>query len=240
MNCDDYKEAIAADPSESFDGGTAHSSACDSCSSFRNEMREADDKIAKALSIGVPELVMPELPPIEADSNVVDLPFARKPRFTTPAWIGIAASFAIVAVFGARFLGEGAVPLSLADEVIAHLDHERQALRVTSTPVSERSLSKVVSSNVAVLDGVGLITYARTCPINGKPIPHLVIQGEDGPITLLLMPEEMVESAIPLLGEGIEGIILPVGDGSIAIIGERGARLEEIERKVIDSVRWDI
>jgi hypothetical protein len=240
MNCDDYKEAIAADPSESFDGGTAHSSACDPCSSYRNEMREADDKIAKALSISVPELVMPELPPIDADLNVVNLPFARKPRFTTPAWIGIAASFAIVAVFGARFLGEGAVPLSLADEVLSHLDHERRSLQVTSTPVSERSLARVVSSNVAVLDGVGLITYAQTCPINGKPIPHLVIQGKDGPITLLLMPEEMVESAIPLLGEGIEGIILPVGNGSIAIIGERGARLEEIEQKVVDSVRWDI
>jgi hypothetical protein len=240
MNCEDYKEAVAADPSESFDGGSAHASACVSCSSYRDEMREMDDMIARALSIAVPELQMPELPPIDEDSNVVNLPFGRKARFTTPAWIGIAASFAIVAVFGARFLGEGSVRLSLADEVIAHLDHERQSLRVTSTPVSERSLSKVVSSNVAVLDGVGLITYARTCPINGKAVPHLVVQGENGPITLLLMPEEMIDSAIPLLGEGIEGIILPVGEGSIAIIGERGERLEEIEQRVIDSVRWDI
>ena len=131
MNCDDYKEAIAADPSESFGGGSAPSSACDSCSSYRNEMRDLDDKIAKALSIGVPDLVMPELPPIEADSNVVNLPSVRKARFTTPAWIGIAASFAILAVFGARFLGEGTVPVSLADEVISHLDHERRSLRVT-------------------------------------------------------------------------------------------------------------
>jgi len=240
MNCEDYKDAIAADPSESFDGGTAHASACVSCSSYRDEMRALDDRIGRALSIAVPDLKMPELAPIDEDSNVVNLPFGRKTRLNVPTWIGIAASFAIVAVIGARFIGEGGESLSLADEVIAHLDHERRSLRVTSTPVSERSLSKVVSSNVAVLDGVGLITYARTCPINGKPVPHLVIQGENGPITLLLMPEEMVDSAIPLLGEGIEGIILPVGNGSIAIIGERGARLEEIEQRVLDSVRWDI
>ncbi len=238
MNCNDYKEAIAADPSESFDGGTAHASACESCGDYREEMRALNGKIARALSIGVPELKMPELSPIEADANVVNLPFGRKVRITTPTWLGIAASFAIAAVFAARMLGGGAEYSSLAAEVIAHLDYEPQALRVVSTPVSTRMLINVVSSDVADVGGLGLITYARTCPINGKPVPHLVLQGAKGPITLLLMPDEKIERAVPLLGKGIKGVILPVGNGSIAIIGDRDEALEQYEQQIIDSVRW--
>ena len=238
MNCNDYKEAIAADPSESFDGGFAHASGCESCSVYHEEVRVLDDKISRALSIGVPNLQMPELSPIEADSNVVNLPFGRKARFTAPTWIGIAASFAIAAVFTARIIGGGGEPYSLADEVVAHLDHEPRALRALTTPVSSRTLNSVVGSDVADLGGVGLITYARTCPINGKLVPHLVIQGEKGPITLLLMPEEEVDGATTLQGKGIKGVIIPIGHGSIAIIGDRDEVLENYEQQIIDSVRW--
>lgn len=238
MNCNDYKEAIAADPSESFDGGTAHASGCESCRSYGAEMRALNDRIAQALSIDVPDFRMPELPPIEADTNVVNLPFGRKVRMTMPSWIGLAASFAIAAVFAARILGGGTEYSSLADEVIAHLDHEPRALRVLTTPVSTRTLNNVVGSDVADLGGVGLITYARTCPINGKQVPHLVIQGAKGPITLLLMPDEKIDRTVTLTGEGIKGVIIPVGHGSIAIIGERDEVLESYQQQVIDSVRW--
>ena len=45
-------------------------------------------------------------------------------------------------------------------------------------------------------------------------------------MTILLMPYEMVEMPIELSGQSIEGVILPVGDGSIAIIGERGEAID--------------
>jgi hypothetical protein len=238
MNCNDYKEAIAAEPSEAFDGGAAHASECESCRSYGEEMRRLDDKIAQALSIKVPDFKMPELPVIEADTNVVNLPFGRKARMTMPSWIGLAASFAIAAVFAARILGGGTEYSSLAEEVVAHLDHEPRALRVLTTPVSTRTLNNVVGSDVADLGGVGLITYARTCPINGKQGPHLVIRGAKGPITLLLMPDEEIEGPVTLTGEGIKGVIIPVGHGSIAIIGDRDEILESYQQQVIDSVRW--
>ena len=59
--------------------------------------------------------------------------------------------------------------LNLADEVLAHVDHEPQALRATNVAVSEDSLARVVNPTVGTLDaGIGLVSYARTCIINGK------------------------------------------------------------------------
>ena len=84
----------------------------------------------------------------------------------------------------------------------------------------------------------GLITYAQTCVINGKKIPHLVVQGERGPVTILLLPDEMIDAATQIEGESINGILLPVGSGSIAIIGERDERLDAIQENVVNSVTW--
>ena len=182
---------------------------------------------------------MPELPEIEADSNVVNLPYRR--RMTAPAWLAVAASAALIAFLGTRILPDQTNYPSLADEILAHLDHEPRALRVTDTPVSERRLQRVVREEVATFDeDFPLITYAQSCVINGKTIPHLVIQGERGPVTILLMPDEEIEGAVELDGRGVNGVILPVKGGSVAIVGEREEELNQIEDRVVDSVEWEI
>ena len=241
MNCEDYREAIAADPSESFEHGVEHAAACESCSAFRTEMLALDDVIARALAIDVPNLKMPELPALgAADDKVVNLPFRRTGK---ASWLAIAASFALAAIIGLQFIGSG-VPeadQSLADQVLAHLDHEPWALEVTNVAVSEERLARVVHADIGTMDrGIGLVSYAQTCVINGMKIPHLVIQGENGPITLLLMPNEMVSGPVSLTGESVNGVILPVGKGSIAIIGERDVQIEDLEQTVVDSVEWSI
>ena len=239
MEASNFKEIIAADPSVDLDTLDLSADERPAAEAFRDDMRALDGLISQALTIDVPEMTVPELPELDT-GNVAQMPVRNKPRFTTPAWIGIAASVALVAVIGVRTMTPTTYP-SLAAEVLAHLDHEPQALVPTGVAVEERRLDQVVSKNGVELDrDVGLVTYARTCVINGKSVPHLVIKGESGPVTLLLMPDENVNSAVPLEGESINGVILPVGDGSIAIIGEREEDLSKIEKQVVDSVTWSI
>jgi len=204
-------------------------------------MQAFNDKIAAALTISVPDLKIPELPVLE-DDNVVDLPFGGKKRFSVPTWIGIAATVVLAAFVGVRMINTSQLnSLPLADQVLAHLDHESYALKVTNVAVSDERFAKVVNPSIGTMDrSVGLVTYAQSCVINGKTVPHLVIQGEKGPITLLLMPEEMVDGATTLDGKGVNGVILPVGNGSIAIIGERDEPLTELEQSIINSVEWSI
>ena len=237
MQCEEYREAIATDPSETFDGAS-HASDCESCAAFRGEIQALDAKIAQALAVDVPALQMPELPDLEATDNVVSL---RPRKLTAPRWLAIAASVALVAFLGGRMLTSPIEHLSLADEILAHLDHEPYSLRVTDTPVSERKLGSVVREEVATFDeDFPLITYAQSCVINGKTIPHLVIQGERGPVTILLMPDEQIDNAVELDGRGVNGVILPVEGGSVAIIGEREEQLSPIKDRVVDSVEWEI
>lgn len=234
MNCEDYRQAITAEPS--YDGGEAHLSACADCRAFRDEMRTLDGRISRALAIAVPELRIPDLPDIDG-TNVV--PLAGRPRFTMPVWMAVAATLVFAAFIGLRMIGSNVSYPSLADEIVAHLDHEPYALRVTDKPVDPGRLAKVVPANVAAMNhDIGLITYAQSCVINGNKIPHLVIQGKRGPVTILLLPDEEVDSAVKIEGESINGVILPVGHGSVAIIGERDEELGPIEQNVRNSIAW--
>jgi hypothetical protein len=233
MNCEQYREAIAADPS--FDGGAGHLSECSACQAYRSEMLALEQMISRALVLDVPELEVPELPDIEAD-NVVTL---SKRRVSPPAFLAIAATVVLAAFIGFRMLGSGIEPQSLADELLAHIDHEPGALRITSMAVTDARLESVVPAHIAHLGhDAGLITYAQSCKIRGRDVPHLVIQGEHGPVTILLMPDEMISDPQVITGESVNGVILPVGDGSVAIFGEREESLDRIERKVLDSVAW--
>ena len=195
-----------------------------------------DLKIARALQIDVPPLDMPELPEIDSD-KVVTLPQRR--RSSAPLWFAVAATVVLGLSIALRMSPMFQDYESLADEVIAHLDHEPYALRVTDEPVTDSRLLRTVPANVAVFDRAdSLITYANSCTINGNRVPHLVIQGQHGPVTILLMPEEEVAEATPLDGNSVHGVILPVGEGSIAIIGPREEPLEPIQENVLGSLTW--
>jgi len=239
MKCEQYRQAVAAEPA--FDGAAEHVSVCAECQAFRDEMRALDAGIAKALQLELPTLTLPELPPIDvqdndAQDNVVSL--ASRRSLPMPGWIALAASVMLAAFIGIRMFA-GVDNISLADEVLAHLDHDPAALVVSTTPVSDERLIEAVPESVAHMDhSAGLITYAKSCEINGKTVPHLVIQGEFGPITILLMPEEKIAVAQTLDGDNVHGVLLPVGNGSIAIIGARDEPLERIEKSVLSSVAW--
>ena len=244
MNCEQHKAAIAADPS--FDDGSGHLSDCAACQTYRAEILELEQLIGRALALDVPELAMPELAeavieeaPESSTSttdNVVTLP---KRRWASPTLLAMAATVVLAAFLGVRVLSPGIEYESLAEEILAHLDHEPYALRVTDVAVSDARLASVVPANVAQMDhSAGLITYARSCVINGHDVPHLVIQGERGPVTVLLMPEEMISGPQKLQGVNVDGVILPVGSGSIAIIGESDESLEKIQQQVLKSATW--
>jgi hypothetical protein len=234
MNCDDYQTAVSADPG--FSDASGHADSCASCRDFRADMLALNDRIASALELKVPPLAMPELPDIDVD-KVTSITARR--GLSKITWFALAATVLLGAFIGLRVTEMGAFYGTLEEQVLAHLDHEPQALRVTSTPIAASSLARVVPENIATMNhDAGLITYARSCRINGKTVPHLVIQGEHGPITILLMPDETIAESQALEGVSVRGVILPVGNGSIAIIGAREEQLDRVQQNVLDSVKW--
>jgi len=236
MNCEEYRQALTAEPG--FKDESRHADDCVECRGYSAGILALDAGIARAMKISVPELRMPELPNLDV-ADVVSFPARR--FLSRPVWFGLAATVLLAAMVGLRLMGPGMDETAgtLEEQVLAHVDHEPDALLPSSTPVTDRRLADAVPGNIATMNrDIGLITFAAFCKINGQDVPHLVVQGERGPITILLMPYEKVAAATPLNGVNIHGVILPVGDGSIAIIGDREESLEDVQQNILHSVVW--
>lgn len=234
-NCDDTKMALEANPNDV--AAAAHVQECPDCKAYREDMLAFDAKLNAAMDIPVPKLELPELPEIESSDNVVSL---QKRRIATPpVWLAMAATVLVAVFVGIRMSSDDHTGASLETQLLAHIEHEPYAMQVSAKAVSDSRLARVVPANIATMDHeAGLITYAQSCTINGHEVPHLVIQGKNGPITILLMPEEMVAENSTISGETVEGVILKVGDGSVAIIGEKAENLEDVKQEILDSVKW--
>ena len=233
MRCEEFRNALDTDPGGDFPGRSEHMAGCGDCARYAADALVFEQRLAAALTVEVPDFdfEIPGESTGDDGDNVVALDERRRSgilqRGALPAFAGIAAALVLAIGFVLQFAGgsQDLAPSALAAEVLAHMEHEPYSRVVTSDAVASSTLSEALSPAVSRLDReqVGLVTYARTCPINGRPVPHLVVQGADGPVTLLLMAGEKLEAPVPLQGDGFHGVILPVGEGSIAIVGETGS-----------------
>lgn len=223
MDCETFRNLLAEDPARPDPELEQHRVGCSACSAFAARLGEAERRIQQALRFDVAAM---QAPP-------------AVPRLRSGAWVGIAAS--VVAGFA---LWAVLVPPSdeqLAAEIVAHWYHEPAAWSRSDVQVSNALLDDVLAGQVAIdLAALGAVSYARSCLVGRRWIPHLVVQGQQGPVMLLLMPERSLTSPIPLElpAENLEGRLVPHGGGSIAVLGEDGEPLQKLEERVTHALSW--
>ena len=77
----------------------------------------------------------------------------------------------------------------------------------------------------------GTVSYARSCRFRGRMVPHLVVQTEMGPVTVMVLVHESVAKPVPFDEQGYRGVIVPVpGHGSLAVLARgQDADLNAVE-----------
>ena len=232
IDCETIRERLAADPAFSDAECVAHAEDCVACAAFGERVRNAEWLIQKALRFDVVAL------------RVRSEPQVTRFRFAGSRWAGLAA--VLVAGLALWFgVARGPDPDSqlLVAEILEHWHEEPGSWETTDVRVSPASLAEITSGEAVVDAGrLGLVSYVRSCFVRERWVPHLVVQGEEGPVMLLLLPHERVMSPVPidLPEEGLRGVILPVGDGSVAVLGTDAESLEPISQRVADAVEWSI
>ena len=91
--------------------------------------------------------------------------------------------------------------------------------------------------------GAGVVSYASSCGFRGHHVPHLVLQTESGPVTVMVLVHEHASGSTQFDEQGYRGVIVPVpGHGSLAVL-TRGpaadaAMIASIAQRVLDSIVW--
>lgn len=224
------------DPVRDDDEFNRHAENCAACLAYRNRLLRTEALIQKALRFDVKSIG-------GASVGATSLRAGRS------SWIMVTSSIAAGVLIAVMFWAmQGTAPEltteALAAEVANHWYNEPESWVESNSEVAgtllEAALDGAAEINLAQLQTV---SYAESCLVAGEWIPHLVIQGEQGPYMVLLMPGRMLDSAIPLQlpSEGLSGHIVPAGTGSIAVLGGgQTTELEQMEATVVSAIDWTI
>jgi hypothetical protein len=124
------------------------------------------------------------------------------------------------------------------------MSEEPQAWRRSAVPVVESGLSAVLGgSKLRLRSTAGVVSYANSCRFRGWWVPHLVMQTDTGPVTVMILVHESVPAAEQFDEQGYRGVILPVaGHGSIAVLTQSANPDLDVVRRtaaeVLQAIVW--
>jgi hypothetical protein len=128
---------------------------------------------------------------------------------------------------------------SLAQDVVRHMAHEPGVMVMTSAPEDASKVESVMErGGIRLRSDAGMVSYAQTCRFRGGKVPHLVVQTDSGPVTVMVLRNEKLTAPVKFAEQGYVGTILPAGPGSVAVIGPTGADLSQVAERVAAAVVW--
>jgi hypothetical protein len=229
MNCAEYRRLLLTDPGDSPAAMRTHVASCHDCTHYTSRMSRFEGRLEKALKVDVHGAPRGRVVSLQAER-------LRRRGKTFPLQtrgVAIAASV-LLAVVGVGLLWLAAPGRSLAAAVVNHMAGEPGAWVRTDVAVAEPKLEDVLSGAGAHLQpGAGLVSYAHTCEFRGHVVPHLVVQTDEGPVTVMLLVHESVRREVHFAEHGYSGVIVPLrGHGSLAVL----ERTPDADPKAIKAV----
>jgi hypothetical protein len=233
MNCEQFRALIGAEPNSTNPEALAHVEQCAECASYRQEMQAMDRLIYRALAVDAPSAETSS-----AETNKLfdtEQPSARKQ--SSPRLWRMAASLLITAgMVAATSLWLLTPRDSLAAEVIDHAIHEPASLVRTSHTVAADELETILAkSRLRLKPAMGRVSYAMSCEFRGHRIPHLVVQTDQGPVTVLVITEAAKQSREQIDEAGFQGVIVPAPRGVIVVLG-KNVPVDAVANTVLDAV----
>jgi len=218
MDCAAYRRSMLTDPRDPAPALREHCESCPECALYTQRLLSFESRLDRALRVPM-----------------------RKPVNRT-SWLAMAASVLLACVVaGGLWL---IVPdRSLAADVVTHVREEPQSWVRTGVPVPGGELQEVLrNSNMRLADSAGVVSYASSCGFRGHHVPHLVLQTESGPVTVMVLVHERVSKPTQFDEEGYRGVIVPVaGHGSLAVLTQSPAADLDVGRiaaRVLQSIVW--
>lgn len=221
MKCHEFQATIGADPKTADPQVLAHVQTCSACAEYRDQMLRMDALIYKALAIPVQN----------------PLPAAETRKAPVRQWQIAASLLASVAIAGSVWIAS--TRDSLAEQIVAHTEHESFAMVRSDERVDAKRLSEVLGeAGVSLKADAADVSYASSCPIGGRDVPHLVVQTEQGPVTVLVLAHEKPTKSMQQIDEaGYEGVIVPAPRGVIAVLG-KDVPVKDAAEKILAAVEY--
>ena len=141
----------------------------------------------------------------------------------------------------ALFIGAGFWLLrpesALAGDVAEHVRHEAGSWH-QGTRIPPADVAAMLAAAGVKFDTTHPVVYAMTCPFHGRQVPHLVVQTAEGPMTVMLLANERVSGRQEFAEGDLRGVLLPAGDGTVAVLTRGDAMPGATAGEIVHGVSW--
>jgi hypothetical protein len=214
----DHRQArlhIGADPHHLPADVVAHVESCADCRRFRDETLALDGRLHAALELPLNRF-RPKAPP------------ARR--------FALAASVVLALVVGGGFW-LFRPSSALAGEVVQHVVEEPDSWNMHQQ-LPPAQVADVLRVAGAQFDSPFPIVYGYPCPFKGHRVAHLVVQTPNGTMTIMLIPHEQARRRTEISRDGMSGVLVPAGQGSVALLTRDGEVPQALADQIVSRVRW--
>lgn len=226
MNCEQLRTIVGAEPNSTDPEMLAHIEQCPECARYRQEMQAMDRLIYRALAIDAP-----------AEKSAAEV-LAPPPQQRTARVWRMAASVLVTVLVGVMALWLLTPRESFAQEAITHMKHEQFSMVRTSEAVDDDRLQEILAAaRLRLKPGAPRVSYAQTCEFRGQLIPHLVVQTEQGPATVLVVTDAPTQQREQINEDGVQGVILPAPRGVIVVLGE-DTPVDAVAKTVLSALEY--
>ena len=234
MDCEGIRERIGHDPAKQDAEIDRHVAECAPCLAYRQRLRSNEQLIQKALRFDI------DAARKRAPTNVQGARAPVRRSFLAGIAAGLLGAITLWALVGNR---PDLSTEQFAIQVAEHWYDEPGSWADTDVRVSNAVLTTALDGKAEIdLSQLGTVSYARSCLVAGQWVPHLVVQGQQGPFMVLLLPGYEIQDPLPLAlpDEGLGGHVVPAGAGSVAVLGGDSDEAERVEAAVVSALDWTI
>lgn len=162
-----------------------------------------------------------------------------------PLWglSAVAASLLVVSFSLTLWLGPVGVEEIGGNDVVAHiLDHveeDPELMTAFKVPDSQQDLQKLfLAVGASLNEPIDQMSYAGECVLKGQKGLHVVIQDRQGPVTIIVLPGQQLDSMVAFEASGYQGELVPVKGGVVAIVGNNLDHLAHAHMRFFKAVKF--
>ncbi|WP_028768342.1 DUF3379 domain-containing protein [Shewanella fidelis] len=199
---------------------------------FLNDLRKLDNKIEQALKVDVPDDLAAKL------LLKQQLQQHHSQRRKTGFAFALVASVAFLA--GMTFTLLRMAPVDLSQHALAHVYHEDKALHIDEDVQFEQVNFQLASltgnPSMRFTQQPGKVFYSTYCDFQGVQSLHLVMQGEQGKVTLFIVPLEdrlVLEEAFA--DNKYKGMGFATDNAYMLLVGEQKQDLNFVKNEIKQS-----
>ncbi|MBF4335976.1 MULTISPECIES: DUF3379 domain-containing protein [Vibrio] len=234
----EFRRRVMSDPKQHDQEIIQAVSTSDTNRQFLEDILSLDATIATAMNVDVPDDLADRIlfSQTTMASNVIRPTFAKQ-AMTLAASIAFVFGLLVGQINWRNVLIPPA-QASLMDTAIKHVIDEEGFVnqldeQVNSTQINAKMLpfAYQLSSNFPYH-----VYYLNHCGFGKANALHMVFQGESGKVTLFFTGIAS-EQAVNFNEQGMAGIIEPVGDASLILVGENGEDVTNIAKKLMPMLK---